>query len=101
MFPKDYPGGFGELYNLADDPWEMRNLFFDSAYCSKVEEMKGELLDWLVSTTRPTSVLGVNSTRWAPPPAGSAPIERFGVWTHRDGRIGPAEIRPRAGGNYI
>jgi arylsulfatase A-like enzyme len=101
MFPQEYPDGFGELYNLADDPWEMRNLYFDPAHRAKAEELKAELLDWLVSTARPVSVHGVNSNPWGlPAPAGPS-AERYGIWTHRDGRIGPREIRQRAGGNYV
>jgi len=98
MFPKEYPDGFGELYDLAADPWEMRNLFFDPAHLAKVEEMKAELLDWLVSSTRPGNVHGVNSGAL---PGGTQVVPHYGVWTHPDGKIGPTEIRPCAGGNYL
>ncbi len=99
MFPAEYPEGFGELYNLADDPWEMRNLYFEPAWQSKVGELKAELLDWLIATTRPVSVLTANSMR--PPPQNRAGvIERYQTWTYADGKIGPDEIRARAGGNY-
>jgi arylsulfatase A-like enzyme len=98
MFPDEYPDGFGELYNLADDPWEMHNLYFEPVHRAKVEEMKAELLDWLVTSTRPTTVHGVNSS---PAPADPQVVARFKVWTHRDGKIGPNEIRQGAGGNYL
>jgi choline-sulfatase/uncharacterized sulfatase len=99
MFPAEYPGGFGELYNLADDPWEMRNLFFEPAWREKVAAMKGELLEWLIATTRPVSVLPVNSMR-PPPRIGRDIIDRYHTWTYADGKIGPNEIRSCAGGNY-
>lgn len=101
MFPQEYPDGFGELYDLAADPWEMRNLYFEPAHRGKVEEMKAELLDWLVATTRPASVLGANSSWWKPAPKDVQVRERYRVWTHHDGKIGPNDIRPHAGGNYL
>lgn len=61
MFPTDYPDGFGELYDLAADPWEMRNLFFEPAHQDKVRELQADLLNWLVTTTRPVSSLGLNA----------------------------------------
>jgi arylsulfatase len=98
MFPQDYPDGFGELYNLADDPWEMRNLFFDPAHRATVTELTGELLDWLVTTTRPVTVHGVSSQ---PRPDTPQAMARYKTWSYRDGKIGPADIRPHAGGNYV
>lgn len=98
MFPAEYPEGFGELYDLAADPWEMQNLYFDPAHRTTLEEMKGELLEWLVSPARPGTVHGVNSR---PLPGGPQVRQRYGVWTHEDGKIGPTEIRPHAGGNYL
>ena len=99
MFPKEYPEGFGELYHLGDDPWERRNRYFDSDCRSIVEELRADLLDWLVTTTRPISVLGVNYQRPAPPDRETR--TRYNVWTLADGKIGPSEIRPRAGGPYL
>ncbi|MHB9023536.1 MAG: sulfatase family protein [Armatimonadota bacterium] len=53
----DCPEDFGELYNLADDPWEMRNLYFDPAYQDKVMELQRALLDWTITTTRVKTIL--------------------------------------------
>ena len=49
--------GFAELYNLETDPWEMENLAFNANYADKVQELRTELIDWLVTTTRPRTVL--------------------------------------------
>jgi len=60
MFPEEYPDGFGELYDLEADPWEMRNLFFDPDCAAVVRELQGDLLAWLITTTRPTTALGLD-----------------------------------------
>lgn len=91
MFPHQYPEGFGELYNLGEDPWERRNRYFDSESRAIVEALRADLLDWLLTTTRPISVLGVNYQR--PPPPDRATCVRYQVWTLPDGKIGPTEIR--------
>ena len=53
------PGGVDELYNLADDPHEMRNLAGDPAYTKRLEEMCGhmwrkmaEIDDWSLYNSR-------------------------------------------------
>lgn len=51
------PEDFGELYNLADDPWELHNRYFDPDCRDKVMELQRELLDWTVTTTRVKTVL--------------------------------------------
>jgi hypothetical protein len=51
------PDDFGELYNLAEDPWEMRNRYFDPACRDKIMELQRDLLDWTVTTTRVKTVL--------------------------------------------
>lgn len=59
MFAKDYPDGFGELYDLESDPWEMKNLYFDPEYQDIVHSIQKEFLDWLVVTTRPVTTMGI------------------------------------------
>jgi arylsulfatase A-like enzyme len=44
-----YPGHGGELYDLASDPGETRNLFADPAHRTVVAEMKERLLDWMIT----------------------------------------------------
>ena len=51
------PEDFGELYNLADDPWEMQNRYFEPACREKVMELQRDLLDWTITTTRVKTVL--------------------------------------------
>ncbi|MCL1792490.1 MAG: sulfatase-like hydrolase/transferase [Oscillospiraceae bacterium] len=60
FFPQEYPDGFGELYNIKDDPWEMNNLYFNKEYADVTADMKEELLQFLVRTTRPATVLSRN-----------------------------------------
>ena len=44
-----YVGHGGELYDLEDDPGEWTNLFDDPAYAGIVRQLKGQLLDWLIT----------------------------------------------------
>lgn len=62
MFREEYPDGFAELYDIEADPWEMKNLYFDETYRSVVNDMKAELLEWMVRTTRPATSLCVKTT---------------------------------------
>ena len=58
MFADEMQGQvFGELYDLAKDPWEMENLYFRSEHRDRVRELERDLLDWLVTTTRIRTVL--------------------------------------------
>jgi choline-sulfatase/uncharacterized sulfatase len=95
MFADAYPAGFGELYDLEQDPWEMQNLYFDPAYAGKVEEMRTDLLDWLVTTTRPATILPA-----ATPPSPQETIH-YGNAVNADGKIHPDRIRKARTKNYI
>jgi len=96
MFLDDYPdGGFGELYDLDADPWEMRNLYLDVDYADVVQELKQDLLDWLVSTTRPATVLGVR------PFGGRQAVTRFRCSTNADGKFHPDRLRSMRSRNYL
>ncbi len=44
----------GELYNLAEDPDELHNLYADPAHRSQRQELEERLLNWLVETRRRT-----------------------------------------------
>jgi choline-sulfatase/uncharacterized sulfatase len=51
-----FPGqNVGELYDLDNDPWEMRNLYYQPEHRNRVAELRAALLDWLITTTRPVT----------------------------------------------
>jgi choline-sulfatase/uncharacterized sulfatase len=95
MFPEEYPDGFGELYDLVADPWEMANLFFRPEYADLVRELRGELLDWLVTTTRPKTINPrlQFTDRQA--------VTRNRDTTNPDGKFAPARIRQMEARNYV
>lgn len=43
---------FGELFDMEQDPYELKNLYFDPAYQDVVQELRYKLYCWLVRTTR-------------------------------------------------
>ena len=95
MFPDEYPGGFGELYDLENDPWEMKNLCADPEYAHVVDELRSDLLDWMITTTRPGTLhvpAGVDSAQG---------IERYDHTVNPDGKIHYDWIKEQRGGNYI
>jgi choline-sulfatase/uncharacterized sulfatase len=95
FFKADYPGGFGELYDLAADPWEMHNLYFEPAHAATVRELERDLFDWLVTTTRPATILPFT-------PADSPQMTmRFQNAVLPDGKIDPARIRNSPNNHYI
>lgn len=53
MFKEEYPDGFGELYDLQKDPYEMKNLYFEKEYREKVTELKKDLYDYMIVKERP------------------------------------------------
>ncbi len=90
FFAKDYPGGFGELYDLEEDPGEMNNLYFDNDYSEVISGLKDDLFDWLLTTNRPKTVLGL------PELYGSQYISRYHCTVNHDGKVHPKYI-PRSG----
>ena len=97
MFGDEYPDGFGELYDLEADPWEMNSLYFDPHHAATVQELKSALLDWLVTHTRPTTVLG--HPNWANEQA----ITRYHHTVNADGKFNPSRLKDMAarGWNYL
>ncbi len=101
MFPAEYPDGFGELYDLAADPWEMRNLYFEPDYQDIVAELRSDLLEWLITTTRPGTVSGVNSARFGAPALNRQRRQRYQTVVNRDGKINPRRLRDLENKNYL
>jgi len=95
MFREEYPDGFGELYNLNDDPWEMRNLYFDDANQVKIRELQADLLNWLITTTRPVS------TNCADLDDSPQRKRRYHVVVNDDSKIHPDELRRISHKNYL
>jgi len=95
MFKEEYPDGFGELYNLAEDPWEMNNLYFDEDQRGRIGEMRADLLNWLIATTRPTSVHGADM------PAAPQRTRRYHVSVNADNKLHPDVLRAMDFRNYL
>jgi len=97
MFAAEYPGGFGELYDLEADPWEMRNLYFEPGHQSVVNELHRDLVEWLITTTRPVTVHGTHT--WVSPYA----TTRYEHTVDADGKFHPDRIRQGPGwrSNYL
>ncbi len=95
MFAEEYPDGFGELYHLDDDPWEMSNLYFDDRYQETVCQLQRDLADWLITTTRPTTILP--HARFDGPQAHL----RYRNSVNADNRIHPDHVRSRTMNHYI
>lgn len=86
MFPDQHPDGFGELFDMEADPYEMRNLYFDERFAAVRADLEKELMEWLILTVR-------NRTQHPPVREQGEP------WSHRyhntvspDGRIGFHDI---------
>ncbi|MCF7838605.1 MAG: sulfatase-like hydrolase/transferase [Candidatus Marinimicrobia bacterium] len=94
MFADEYPEGFGELYDLAHDPWEMRNLFFVPEYADVVGELQRELMNWLITTTRPATIYPP-----AMPTSAQSPIQYQNA-VNADGKVHPDRVRTVKDQNY-
>lgn len=89
MFADQYPQGFGELYDLENDPWEMKNLYFEKDYQPIVRTMREKLLEKLIVTKRPVTFLGSYAT------ANDGPQQRqiYGHSVNADNKMHPDRIR--------
>jgi len=91
-FPdRDEP--FGELYDLEADPWEMKNLYFDPAYRDVVGDLTDRLTEWLVTTTRITTSLGVNTGRRPPADDPGQYRLRYDNYVNADRKISGDHVR--------
>lgn len=95
MFAEEYPEGFGELYDMEADPWEMENLYFDRKYSGIVREMKDELFEFMVTSTRPR-------TLWPPFEAeGGQAVRRYHNVVNPDMKINTDVLKSLAMKNYL
>ena len=99
MFREEYPDGFCELYNVKKDPWEMTNLALEHTFKDKVAEMTQELVRWIITTTRPTTVL--------PSIGASGQGNTYQVMTRYhnqvalDGKLNPEQLKAIRHRNYL
>jgi len=94
-FPNEYPEGFGELYDLEADPWEMQNLYFEAEHKELIRDLQSELLNWLVTTTRPVSTLGARAL------VQEQATKRNGMLNYADGKLDPKSVRETTIPNYL
>jgi len=95
LFADEYPDGFGELYDLLHDPWEMLNLFFDPEYADVVRDIQRDLTDWLITTTRPATIH---------PPVTKVTSQstlQYNNAVNADGKFNPDRIKEVKSTNYI
>lgn len=97
LFAAEHPAGFGELYDLANDPWETRNLWSDPAHAATVRALERELLDWLVTTTRPRSTLGASTHA----DLGEDAQETLSGRVQADGKIPGSRLATIGARNYV
>ena len=95
MFAAEYPEGFGELYDTEQDPWEMHNLYFEEEHQATVKRIKDRLFDWLVTTTRPTTTLGIRPglCNKGGPDYSAQRVTRFKNVVNADGKMHPDRLR--------
>jgi arylsulfatase len=96
LFADQYPDGFGELYDLEEDPWEMRNLYFEPEYAERIARMERMLMDWLVTTARPVSALGIDA-----PTDTWQSRTRFHNTVYLDGKMSPDAFMGLENKNYL
>ncbi|MGH3501822.1 MAG: sulfatase family protein [Nocardioidaceae bacterium] len=87
LFPQE-DGDVGELYDLAEDPWEVTNLYHSLDHQDVVDLLRRRLMDWLVTTQRVRTTLPAAHGSW-----------RDGRHFD-DGMVSPQAIRELAEGGY-
>ncbi|MEM6428762.1 MAG: hypothetical protein AAF708_05925 [Deinococcota bacterium] len=102
IFLEDYPDGFGELYDLEADPWEMYNLYFEVNAQDKVNELTQDLLNWLITTTRPKMANGVYNLRTNDlPQMNRQRRQRYLTVSNLDGKLNPNLLCHMKSKNYL
>jgi arylsulfatase A-like enzyme len=95
LFRELYPNGFGELYDLENDKWEMNNLYFDHTYKKIVSEMKDELFNWIVTTKRPVTLLPAVKKR------DKQYMQRYNNSINQDGKVNAFHVKNAGNKKYI
>ncbi len=95
QFADDYPGGFGQLYNLREDPWETRNLYFEPDCQAKVAELSADLTNWLVTTTRPATTLGPEMA------SSTQTVTRYSHTVNADHKVPHQAVKQTTHTNYL
>lgn len=79
--------GACELYDLREDPWEMRNLVADPEHAAALADMRKRALDWLLTSRRVAT---------------SQPsLDRQGNRCQKGRRIHPVDADGKRGPNYL
>lgn len=98
QFEAEFPDGFGELYDIEADPWEMDNLYFKEEHRERIDEMTRELLSWLVRTTRTGAALPMKREGAV---SGWQTRKHFGQAVALDGKISTREFNKLKNRNYL
>jgi len=61
----------------------------------RIDQGRDDLLDWLITTTRPVTVLGTGA------PHGTQSITRYRCTINLDGKIHPDRLREMRNRNYL
>ncbi len=97
FFADEHPGGFGELYDLVTDPWEQHNRWHHPDCRERVIELERELLNWLITTTRPRTTMGASTH----PALGPSAVDKFRCRVLADGRIPGQNLLATANRKYL
>jgi arylsulfatase A-like enzyme len=97
FFAREHPGGFGELYDLVADPWERHNRWQDGDCRDVKAELERELLNWLVTTTRPRTTMGASVHPSLLPGA----TQQFRCLVQADGKIPAQNLLTTANPSYL
>ena len=71
----------------------MQNLYFKQAFQGKVQELSHDLLNWLITTTRPKTSNGVNSLRTDSLEMNAQRRQRYLTVTNKDGKVSTDLLR--------
>ena len=82
-------------------PGRCKTCYFDGDCQAIVDELRSELLEWLITTTRPRTVSGVNSARFDTPERNPQRVQRYQTVVNLDGKINPGLLHSAKSKNYL